>query len=122
MASFEAAQLMVSRGTAGKAGGKSKQLAATPALRAAIRGPMRRLGIAVVNAASNFLGFTMGATARGPNMKARNQLLAWRIQRLKQMRAEGRKMKKGIAKVLFIKGSSQLSPMGSRAWASPLLD
>ena len=73
---IEGVKLQVSRGTSGRPGGKSKQLAATPWLRERLREPMAAMGMAACDAGA-YLGvdFVLGRTGRRPKASARDRML-----------------------------------------------
>ncbi|MFM7985047.1 MAG: hypothetical protein ACKPKO_37580, partial [Candidatus Fonsibacter sp.] len=97
---IEDTQLSVSRGGVGSPAGQSKQLAASAELRAALRRPMNRLGIAVDQATVYLgVGYVLGGVARRRKAATRDMTLVARLQKLKHLRRKGRHMKRGAAKV-----------------------
>ena len=94
------AGLEASRGQPGKPGGKTKVVAGGRLLEESMKEPLSRLGVEVVQAMV-YLG--LDVQPRGRSCKVRQcqrfTRLAWRTKRLRQYRAQGRGMARGIRMV-----------------------
>ena len=111
--------LQVPRGSPGHPGGTSKQLAATPLLRARLRGPMAAMGMAVSDVGT-YLGVDVVLSKRGHRQRAtaRDRMLVWRMRRIRQMRTEGKNMRVGT-RMVFKQGLKPARTFGMRCLGMP---
>jgi hypothetical protein len=94
------AGLEASRGQPGQPGGKTKVVAGHSYLEEEMKEPLSRLGVVVVPAMV-YLGVDVQPRGRSAKMRQRQRFtrLAWRTKRLRQYRAQGRGMARGIKMV-----------------------
>ena len=93
---FEQVGLKVSRGEAGSPGGKTKTVASSKKLEAGLREPMRQFGFHFVEA-TVYLGLDLKrAGKRNARQHKRVVRLKWRVKRLRQVSAQGKRMAKGV--------------------------
>ena len=94
------AGLEASRGQPGQPGGKTKVVAGHNFLEEKMKEPLSRLGVGVV-LAMVYLGLDVQPRGRSSKLRQCQRLtrLAWRTKRLRQYRAQGRGMARGIRMV-----------------------
>jgi hypothetical protein len=114
IAELKMAGLEASRGSPGNPGGKTKVVAGCKRLEELMREPLSQLGVGTVQAMV-YLG--LGIQPRGRPVKSRQGKrmanMAWRIKVLRQCRAQGRGMARGISMV-FKQGIKRSAAYGAK--------